>query len=71
MAALTSDGYDPWGPVFFAIGSASVPLIMASAIAGLIKLFNRELNFFNIFFWVFLVVAAILAYMAYQSAIYG
>ncbi len=46
-ATYTYDGYDPWAPLFNGLGTAVVPLMAATVIAGVWKLFSRSSRFLN------------------------
>ena len=64
----TYGGRDPWSVLFFAVGAASVPIVIATLFSGLIKLFQRSLDFW--LSWIVLNIS-ISGFFLWTTFIYG
>jgi hypothetical protein len=68
--AATYGGADVWGLFFEAMGGAFAPTAVALLVAGLVKLFKRDANFFTTWLTVFLIAFVILAVSSFTVARY-
>ena len=66
----TYNGYDPWAPLFFGLGGALLPLMVATVIAGVWKLFSRSSSFLSVLLIVFVVMTIFFAVPNFYVANY-
>lgn len=69
-SSSTSAGADIWGLLFYGLGTAAVPFLVALVVAATAALIRRSVNFLNVWLTTFLIASAIFSISFYTVAHY-